>query len=197
MEYNQNQDLGKPAKSSGFGKFFWYLMFILIIPIFVYVGHRNRFVKLQQKINEALGAIDSQLEEREDTLAQMSNSIQGQTKATENIFTEITRLRQSGSLSDKSLANDKMTDLQRSFNLQVENYPNLQLGESFQQFNNNCSLLNQKIAAARRNYNSNTQIYNTEINVYPKNVAASNMRLTVQEYFEARPEARVTKKNYF
>ncbi|ARU91280.1 LemA family protein [Spiroplasma clarkii] len=197
MLNTQNQNLGEPAKSSMFGRVIFYLLFILIIPIFIYISMRNHFIRLQQKINEAMGAIDAQLEEREDTLAQMSNSIQGQSKVTADIFKEITRLRTSGSLSDKMLANDKMTQLQGKFNLQVENYPDLQLSASFQQFNNTCTLLNQKIAAARRNYNSNVQIFNSEINVYPKNVAAKNMKLSIKEYFEASQEARVTKKAYF
>jgi LemA protein len=55
----------------------------------------------------------------------------------------------------------------------VENYPNLKSNENFLRLQDELAGTENRIAVERRRYNESVQKYNTDIELFPKNIAAS------------------------
>ncbi|ATG97701.1 LemA family protein [Mesoplasma lactucae] len=189
-DFNQE----KPATASGVGKFFWYLSFIFIIPIFISIGISNKLNKYLVKINEADSGIDTQLTQRSDSLTKLVDVTRQAMKYEQSTLTEVTRLRNTNvnglSTEEKADLNDKMTQLQRSINIQMEAYPNLTATQNVKSLQKSITDCEQNIAASRRIYNSNVSIYNQTITQYPDNVIASQKHLSSKPFFESTPEER-------
>jgi len=73
MGYNPTVNNVKvPATSSFWGKFFVYIWFILIIPIFLFILSRNNLIRNKEKIEETASDIDVQLKRRIDMLTKIN-----------------------------------------------------------------------------------------------------------------------------
>ena len=72
----------------------------------------------------------------------------------------------------------------------VENYPNLKANESFEMLQRSLNEVESQISAARRTFNSVITDYNTSIKVFPQNLIANAMKLTLKDVFEIPEEQR-------
>jgi LemA protein len=76
----------------------------------------------------------------------------------------------------------------------AENYPDLKANQNFLQLQNELSDIENKIAAARRFFNSATREYNTVIQQFPANVLFSK---TPETFFEGEEEIKKAPKVEF
>jgi LemA protein len=72
-----------------------------------------------------------------------------------------------------------------------ESYPQLRASESFVALQRELANTEDEIAAARRIYNGNVQIYNTRLESFPAALWASSFGFVRADLFEAQDEARV------
>ena len=80
----------------------------------------------------------------------------------------------------------------------VENYPNLKSNENFIRLQDELAGTENRIAVERRRYNETVQRYNTDIELFPKNIAASLFGFQRNDaYFKADTGARETPKVKF
>jgi LemA protein len=179
----------KPVRVSTFGKVIWYISFILIIPIFVHIAFRNSVVRMETKVNEADSGIDVQLTKRREMLEKLIDATKQTMKWEKDTLTQITELRKTNPATlktkEKSEFNQRLDALQGQINVQLEAYPTLTATQAVKNLQAGIAEVEDNIAAARRIYNSNVSIFNQEIQVYPKNVAASAMKKTTKIFFEA------------
>lgn len=78
-----------------------------------------------------------------------------------------------------------------------ESYPQLHSNEAFLNLQRELSVTENRIAAARYNYNKAAQDYNTKIRLFPYNIAASITGYKAKPYFKADDGARYATKVEF
>ena len=179
------------ANASILSKIVVYLSFILIIPLIIFLIARNNLLRLQQAIAQTESDIDVQLKKRYDLLTKLVDSTKVYLKFEQATLTVIVRLRND---KDYSKANQMLNEAYSKFNVVLENYPNLKANESVQQLQNAAVDCEENIAAARRFYNANVQVFNSKLITFPSNVVASNLQLMEKSYFSATIKDRnVTK----
>jgi LemA protein len=128
---------------------------VLFIGIFIY--YYNRFVILENRINNSLAQIDVQLRKRADLVPNLVKVVKGYAKHETRIMTEVTRARASlvsaGNIQQKVKAGDQLqAALGRIFAI-AENYPNLKANENFLHLQQELSAIEDKIAYSRQYYN--------------------------------------------
>ena len=74
----------------------------------------------------------------------------------------------------------------------AENYPQLRASENFQELQGELTDTEDKIAAARRYYNSVVQNYNTAIQSFPALLYAGLLGFRRREFFAAQDSERAT-----
>lgn len=173
------------SNASGFGKFMWYLTFILIIPMFVHVALRNKLLKSQMRINETSGTIDIQLKQRRDTLIKLVDATKSYVKYEKGLLTDITKLRKS---TFKASDDAKVNKLSGKILAVAEGYPKLQADNLAKELMEQAAYLERELAAARRLYNREVTWFNENIYVWPYNVISSSMKLNTFELFKASAE---------
>jgi len=183
------QNFNEPIqiRASLFGQIVWYASFILIIPIFIHIGNRNKLRRMETKINEADSGIDVQLTKRRDLLVKLVETTKQAMAWEKEVLTAVTKLRSQSidglSIQEKNELNGQMDQLTRGINVQIEAYPDLKSSNNVIQLQAAIRDVEEDISAARRIYNSNASFYNQDIQTYPITVAANN--LVTKPFFEA------------
>jgi len=135
----------------------WLIIVIVALIVIMFIYYYNRFVVLDNRIDNSLAQIDVQLKKRADLVPALVKVVQGYAKHEKQIMTEVTRARTllvSGkSIPDRIKAGDKLqAALGRIFAI-AENYPQLKANENFLQLQQELSAIEDKVAYARQFYN--------------------------------------------
>jgi len=148
---------------------------ILLITIFIIILY-NRLITLKNNRENAFADIDVQLKQRYNLIPQLVETIKGYLQHEEKVLTEVTNARtqanQAQTIDEKIQADIGMTQALKGLNIAVEAYPDLKSNQNFQQLQTELSDLENKIAAARRFFNSATKELNTAIQMFPSNLIA-------------------------
>ncbi len=92
-------------------------------------------------------------------------------------------------------ADNMLTGALKSLFAVSENYPDLKANENFLQLQEELSDLENKIAAARRYYNSSIREYDNALEVFPSNIIANIFNFKkIKSYFEAEVEEKKVPK---
>jgi len=93
------------------------------------------------------------------------------------VLTEITEARaaamKAGTINEKIVAEQRLTSALDGLRVAVEAYPDLKASQNFLDLQNEISDIENKIAAARRFFNSATKELNVATEVFPSNIVAS------------------------
>lgn len=157
----------------------------------------NTIQTMDERVNQAQGQIQAQLQRRADLIPNLVNTVKGVAKQESTVFTSIAESRarlsgavQSGNVGEMARANAAVTsDLGRLLAI-VENYPELRSSESFRQLQDQLEGTENRIAVSRQDYNAAVGEYNGYIRRFPYNITAKVFGLgNPREYFEAEPGA--------
>lgn len=151
---------------------------ISAITLLIMVSIYNKFIRIKHKVEESLALIDIQLKLRFDLIPNLVATVKGYATHEKSVFTEISRLRK---LANKStdeqtrieIAN-KIVPKMRQIIAIAENYPELKSDAMFKSLMDELVLVEDKIVAARRFYDSNVNLFNTAIAVWPSSVIAKS-----------------------
>ena len=184
QSFNPNVDnTQRTAQSSGFGKFIWYFLFLLIIPMIIHVVKRNALLRKQLRINETSAGIDVQLKKRRDTLVKLVDATKSYVNYEKSTLTELTKLRKSTFAGGKDSA--KLNAVSGKILAVAENYPNLKTDGLVKETMEQAAYLEREIAASRRLYNSEVTQFNSGLFTWPTNVVAASMKLSTLPLFAA------------
>lgn len=144
---------------------------IIVIFILIAIGYFNRFVVLENRIENSSSQIDVQLKKRADLVPNLVKTVQGYAKHEKAIMTEVTKARaemlKAGSLNERVKAGDALQNaLSRIFAI-AENYPNLKANENFLNLQQELSAIEDKIAYARQYYNDSVLSYDNASSTFP------------------------------
>src|SRR3989338_2694943 len=164
------------------------LIGIIAVLVVYVIATYNSFVVLATRIKEAFSGIDVQLKRRTDLIPNLVSTVKGYAKHEKSVFENVTKaissLMKSETVTEKSKANNMLTESLKSLFAVAENYPELKANTNFQDLQRQLEDTEDKIAYSRQFYNSNVLDYNTKIKVFPSNLAGV-FKFTEQLFFEA------------
>ncbi len=159
------------------------LIVVAILVIYI-LAKRNKFVRLKNSVINSKSSIDVYLKQRFDLIPNLIEVVKGYSKHEEGTFAKIVEARNaymdSMSLKDATNAN---TELNRLIAL-AESYPELKASEQYLNLQKQLVKCENQLQAARRVYNSEVEVYNNAIMVFPANMLASVFGYKQEKYFE-------------
>ncbi|MBP3597122.1 MAG: LemA family protein [Clostridia bacterium] len=168
----------------------------IIITIFIVlvIVKYNKIKTLHNKVKQSRSSIDVYLTQRFDLIPNLVECVKGYAKHEKELFVQITELRaaynQSKDLKKGAELNNKFNDIL----LLEENYPDLKANENFLNLQKNLSKMESQLQAARRLYNSDVTIYNTDIETFPGNLFSTIFNFKKEELFEIEEMKKVNIK---
>ena len=169
---------------------------LIVLLALIYIGARNSIIRLRNQCDEAWSGIDVQLKRRHDLVPNLVESVKGYAAHEKSTFEEVTRARaaamQASGPAEASKAETQLTQALGGLRVVAEQYPELRATENFQQLQGELTDTEDKIAAARRYYNSVVQNYNSAIQSFPALLYAGMFGFRAREYFQAQDSERAT-----
>ncbi len=167
---------------------------ILVILGFIAINLYNRLVVLRNNRENAFADIDVQLKQRLDLIPQLVEAVKGYMKHESTVLTDITKARassmQATTINDKIAAEAQMVSALQGLKVAVEAYPDLKANQSFIQLQEEISDIENKLAAARRFFNSATKELNNAVETFPSNLLADMFGFKREPMFDLGTDQR-------
>ena len=161
---------------------------IIFLVILFAISLYNRLVKLRNNRKQAFADVDVQLKQRHDLIPQLVESVKGYMGHERGVLTEITEARSNAmkatSINDKIAAENRLSTALEGLKVSVEAYPDLKASQNFMDLQNEISDVENKIAAARRFFNSATKELNVATELFPSNLIATLFNFKRETMFE-------------
>ncbi len=137
----------------------------------------NRFVRLENTIDNAWGQIDVQLQRRGELIPNLINTVKGYASHEKETLQAVTDARTSlmkaGTPNQKMAAEGMLEQALGKLFAVAEAYPDLKANQNFLQLQDELSHTENKISFARQHYNDAVLAFNNAIEVFPANLVAS------------------------
>lgn len=161
---------------------------IIFLVLLMAISLYNRLVKLRNNREQAFADVDVQLKQRHDLIPQLVESVKGYMGHERGVLTEITEARSNAmkvtSINDKIVAENRLSTALEGLKVSVEAYPDLKASQNFLDLQNEISDIENKIAAARRFFNSATKELNVATELFPSNLIATLFNFKREPLFE-------------
>ncbi len=160
---------------------------IVLLAVFV-IGIYNGLVAKRQRCNQAFADIDVQLKQRQNLIPNLVETVKGYAAHEKETLDAVIQARQgavSASTPGEMGAAEGMLGhaLGKLFAL-AEAYPDLKANQNFMDLQDELAVIEDKIAAARRFYNSAVQDYNTAREQFPGSLVAGTFNFEPRESFD-------------
>lgn len=157
------------------------------------VGAYNGLVKARNRVDNAWGQIDVQLQRRHDLVPNLVETVRGyaghERETLEAVVEARNRAVAASEPSELAGAEQQlMGALGRLFALS-EAYPELRSSETFAALQAQLEETEDKVAIARQIYNDSVLSYNDRVQTLPSNLIASATGMDVRQYFDADADA--------
>jgi len=166
------------------------LAVLVIFVIFLY----NRLIKLRNNRENAFADVDVQLKQRLDLIPQLVESVKAYMKHESTVLTDLTNARANAikatSIEEKIAAEGQLASALQGLKVAVEAYPDLKASQNFIQLQEEISDIENKLAAARRFFNSATKELNIAIETFPSNLIASRFGFKRETMFDLGSDQR-------
>lgn len=167
---------------------------VLLILVFAY--YYNRFVTLENRIDNAWAQIDVQLKKRADLVPNLVDTVKGYAEHEESIMANVTESREklmaAETQQEEAEAGNMMTDALKSLFAIAEDYPDLKASENFQELQRELSAIENKIAYARQHYNDAILTYNNTVEQLPGALFAKALGKEEKDMLEIETAERET-----
>ena len=159
----------------------------IALLLFVIINY-NKMVRYKNKIKESFALVDIQLKLRFDLIPNLVNTVKGYNKHEKEVMTEITKLRKLAlAATDEKEKLDyanKMLPKLKNLIAVAESYPEVKSSALYKDLMSQLVDVEDRLVAARRIYDSNVNIYNTTIEVFPTNLLANIFGFKREELFK-------------
>ena len=165
-----------------------FFLAVIVFLVLMAVSLYNRLVKLRNNREQAFADVDVQLKQRHDLIPQLVDSVKGYMGHERGVLTDITEARtnamKASTINEKIEAENKLSTALDGLKVSVEAYPDLKANQNFMQLQNEIADIENKIAAARRFFNSATKELNVATEVFPSNLIATLFNFKREPMFE-------------
>lgn len=172
------------------------LIAIAVVAVLWGIMTYNRFIKLQNRTEEAWSDIDVQLKRRFDLIPNLVDTVKGYAAHEKEVFMRVTEARsalmkaeQAGDPAASARADNMLTGALKSLFAVAEAYPDLKANENFLELQRELSDTENKIQAARRFYNGNVRDLNTLIESFPPSIVAGMFNFKQKAFFEIEDQS--------
>jgi LemA protein len=165
-------------------------------------GSYNGLVKENESVKGSWAQVDVALQRRADLIPNLVETVKGFAKQEQAVIKEVTDARAAlggaRNPQEKIQANSQLDGALSRLLVVVENYPQLKSNENFLRLQDELAGTENRIAVERRKYNETVQKYNTDIALFPTNIAASLFGFQRNDaYFKTEAGARNAPKVAF
>jgi LemA protein len=166
------------------------------------MGARNQLVTEREAVNGMWSQIDVVLQRRNDLIPNLVETVKGFAKQELSVIDSVTKARaqMAGAKTpeEKIAADSQVSSALSRLLVVVENYPDIKSNQNFIQLQDELERTENRIAIARRDYNEAVKKYNTDISLFPNNIAASMFGFQRNDaYFKADEGAKEPPKVKF
>lgn len=179
------------------------IIVVLVIGVFGYaMSARNVLVTEQEAIHNQWSDVDVVLQRRADLIPNLVETVKGFAKQEQTVIKSVTDARAAlvgaHNPQEKIQANNQLDGALVRLLVIVENYPLLRSNENFLRLQDELAGTENRIAVERRKYNEVVQRYNTDIQIFPRNIIAGMFGFQRNnDYFTTEPGARTAPKVSF
>jgi LemA protein len=164
------------------------ILALIVIVILMAISLYNRLVRLRNNREQAFADVDVQLKQRHDMIPQLVEAVKGYMGHERGVLTEITEARANAmkatTINDKIAAETKLSAALEGLKVSVEAYPDLKASQNFMDLQNEIADIENKIAAARRFFNSATKELNMATEMFPSNLIATLFNFRREPLFD-------------
>ena len=174
------------------------IVLILIVVLIILIGlwfilAFNGLVRLRNEVAQGLSSIDVQLKRRADLIPNLVETVKGyathETAAFESVSNARAQALGAKTLDEKAAADGEMQQAVGKLFAIAEAYPELRAVESFTQLQTELADTEDKIAAARRYYNTTVRNYNTKQQTIPTSLIAGMLGHQTAEFYRLDDDA--------
>jgi LemA protein len=176
------------------------LLAIVVILFFWGCSGYNGLVQQDENVKKVWNNVQSQYQRRSDLIPNLVNTVQGEANFERGTLTDVINARAKATsvqINADNLTPEKIQQYQQAQGqlsgalgrllAVVENYPNLQTNQAFQNLMAELSGTENRIAVARNDFNASVQEYNTRVRRFPTNILAGITGFHSREGFTADP----------
>jgi len=153
------------------------VLLIGIVVIFVAIGDRNELVQERLAISNQWRVVDGVLQNRADLAPSLVDAAAARNNIDQGILNEVMEARAAVASAqtpqERIQANGRLDTALSRLLVAAESNPQLKSDENFLHVQDDLSTVENRIAVERRKYNEDVQRYNTDIELFPKNIAAA------------------------
>ncbi len=170
------------------------ILVVVVLLVIWGVSLYNNLVKLKNNRENAFANIDVQLKQRHDLVPQLVSTVKGYATHEREVLQRVTEARAAAmdatSMNDKITAENALTSALAGLKVSLEAYPDLKANQNFMHLQTELSDLENKLAAARRFFNSTTRELNNAVETFPSNIFAKMFKFGKEPMFEVPQEER-------
>lgn len=164
------------------------VLVVAVIGIVIWwISCHNRFVALQNIVEEGWSTIDIQLKKRYDLIPNLVSTVQGYAKHESSTLEAVIRARNAAMTATPEArmeAENVLTGTLKSLFALQEAYPNLKADTGFLDLQRQLTVIENELSAARRYYNGTVKELNIKIDSFPSSIVARRMKLEKRKFFE-------------
>lgn len=165
------------------------ILLLIIFAVGAIISSYNQMVVSREKVDTAFADLDVVLQRRADLIPNLVNTVKGAAAHETEIIDSVTSARASllgaSSVAEKAEANAELSKALNALMVIVENYPTISTSANYIQLSDELAGTENRIATARRDYNSAVNEYNSLIIKFPNTMLAGMFGMEKAEYFEA------------
>lgn len=170
------------------------ILVVVVLLVIWGVSLYNNLVKLRNNRENAFANIDVQLKQRHDLVPQLVSTVKGYATHEREVLQRVTEARTvamgATGINDKINAENALTSALAGLKVSLEAYPDLKANQNFMHLQTELSDLENKLAAARRFFNSTTRELNNAVETFPSNIFAKMFKFGKEPMFEVPQEER-------
>ena len=170
---------------------------VAVVAIFFYATY-NGFVNREEGLKSAWSNVETQYQRRADLIPNLVNTVKGYAAHETQTLNEVTEARAratSINLSADDLTPEKLAEFQQAQALVrsalgrliavSESYPDLKANQNFLELQAQLEGTENRIAVARKDFNTAAQQYNVSVRRFPANLVARMFGFGQKPYFES------------
>jgi LemA protein len=171
----------------------WIAIGVVVVILLWLVFGYNRLVRLRNEAEQGFSGIDVQLKRRADLIPNLVETVKAYAAHEREVFERVADARAQAlaarGVAQAGVAAGVMTAALTGLLGIAEAYPELRASENFQRLQAELSDTEDKIAAARRYYNTTVRRFNSLIQSVPTNIIARLGGFREREFFRIEDDA--------
>ncbi len=165
----------------------------VVILAFIFGGSYNSLNSAKIEVEAQYGQVENQIQRRADLIPNLVSTVKGYMQHEEKVLMEVTEARakvmNAGTAETKAAADNELTASLGRLIAVSENYPELKADKHFTELMREIAGSENRIAVARKDYNSAIREYNLEIESFPGLIFAKFFGFKPMNQFAAEESA--------